>query len=322
VLNKGQYHPLMRPAILASVFGYSLGGFSVMIDISRWWNFWHILWPTYFNFNSVLIEVALCVCAYTTILLLEFSPVVVEKAVELTGRRGGNLHARTLALQKVLNKVMFVIIAIGITLPTMHQSSLGTMLVPFGGLVNPLWQTNILPALFLMSAMFTGFSVVMLEATLVSDRFSRPSEARLLGQLSRFMVGVIIVYLTVRWIDLILHGKLHYIFTSGGLGLAFLLETALFLTAIVLLWPAHRRMAPRYQFIAAMCILSGGILYRLDAYMIAYGRPGWHYFPSVPELLVTFGAIAVEVLGYVLIVKYFPILHSVEHAEPAMLASK
>ncbi len=69
VLNKGHYHPLVRPAILASMFGYSLGGFSVLVDISRWWNFWHILWPTYFNFNSVMIEVALCISCYTTILM-------------------------------------------------------------------------------------------------------------------------------------------------------------------------------------------------------------------------------------------------------------
>jgi Ni/Fe-hydrogenase subunit HybB-like protein len=321
-LNKGQYHPLVRPAVLASMFGYSLGGFSVMIDISRWWNFWHIMWPTYFNFNSVLIEVALCVCVYTTILILEFAPALVEKAVELTGGRGSGLHALTLTIQKWLNRFLFVLIAIGMTLPTMHQSSLGSMLIPMGNLINPLWQTPILPALFLMSALFTGFSVVMLEATLVSDRFNRPSEAPMLGRLSQWVVGLMVLFMVVRWSDLIIHGKLHYIFTSGGLGLAFLLENALYLTAIFLLWRKERRMAPRYQFIAAMCLLVGGILYRLDAYLIAYGRPGWHYFPSVPEQMVTYGAIAVEVLGYVLIVKYFPILHHIEHADTAMLESK
>jgi Ni/Fe-hydrogenase subunit HybB-like protein len=81
-------------------------------------------------------------------------------------------------------------------------------------------------------------------------------------------------------------------------------------------------MSPRYQFIAAMCIIAGGILYRIDAYMVAYGRPGWHYFPSVPELLVTFGAIALEVLGYILFVKYFPILHHIELADTAVLETK
>jgi Ni/Fe-hydrogenase subunit HybB-like protein len=320
-LNRGQYHPLVRPAVLASMFGYALGGVSVLIDISRWWNAWHIVWPTYFNFNSVMIEVAVCVCVYTTILMLEFAPAVVEKAVEWTGQRGGNLHALTTSVQKVLNKIIFVLIALGMTLPTMHQSSLGTMLIPFGPLLNPLWQTPVLPALFLLTALCMGYGVVMLEATLVSDRFARPSEARILGLLSRYMIGMLIAFLGIRWGALIYEDKLSSLFTSGGLSLAFLAENALYLIPVIVLWPEHRRMAPRYQFIAAMCILSGGILYRLDAYMIAYGRAGWHYFPSVPELLVTFGMIAVEVLGYVLIVKFFPVLPSVEHAHTVALAT-
>lgn len=320
-LNKGQYHPLVRPAVLASMFGYALGGVSVLIDISRWWNAWHIVWPSYFNLNSVMIEVALCVSVYTTILILEFAPAVVEKAVEWTGQRGCNLHVLTTNVQKVLNRLAFVLIALGMTLPTMHQSSLGTMLIPFGPLLNPLWQTPALPALFLLTALCMGYGVVMLEATLVSDRFARVSEAHILGLLSRYMIGTLIAFLGIRWGVLLYQGKLHFLFTSGGLSFAFLAETALYLIPVILLWPEHRRIAPRYQFIAAMCILSGGILYRLDAYMIAYGRAGWHYFPSVPELLVTFGMIAVEVLGYVLIVKFFPVLPSVEHAHTAALAT-
>lgn len=321
-LNKGHYHPLVRPAIVASMFGYGLGGLSVILDISRWWNAWHIMWPAFFNFNSVMIEVALCVSIYTSILALEFSPAVVEKLVEWTGRRGGNLHAITKLVQKVLNKAIFVLIALGMTLPTMHQSSLGTMLIPFGNFVHPLWQTPILPALFLLTALSTGFAVVLFEATLVSDRFSRPSEARILGLLSRYMMGVVIAFLALRWFDLIARGRLHYIFTSRGLSLAFLAETAFFVAAVILLRTKERRMNQQFQFIAALCLLAGGILYRVDSYLVAYNRPGWHYFPSVPELLVTFGMIAVEVLGYVLIVKFFPVLPSVERAKKLVLAGK
>ena len=320
-LNRGQYHPLMRAAVLASMFGYALGGVSVIFDMSRWWNAWHIFWPAYFNLNSVLIEVALCVSIYTMVLMLEFAPPVVEKLVQWTGRRGGKLNTAATTLEKGLNKTLFVFIALGMTLPTMHQSSLGTMLIPVGPLLNPLWQTPVLPALFLLTALCIGYGVVMLEATLVSDRFSRPSEANLLALLSRYLIGAVIAFLAIRWGALIYQGKLHFLLTSGGLSFAFFAENALFLIAIMLLWSKQRRLAPRYQFIAAMCILSGGILYRLDAYLIAYGRIGWHYFPSVPELMVTFGMIAVEVLGYVLIVKFFPVLPSVEQAHPAALTT-
>jgi Ni/Fe-hydrogenase subunit HybB-like protein len=47
IFNKGEYHPLVRPALLASLFGYTLAGVGVIFDLGRWWNFWHIFWPGY-----------------------------------------------------------------------------------------------------------------------------------------------------------------------------------------------------------------------------------------------------------------------------------
>ena len=72
ILNQGRYHPLVRPALLTSALGYSLAGFSVVIDIGRWWNVWKV--PIYFwhwNFNSALLEVALCIMAYVVVLWIE-----------------------------------------------------------------------------------------------------------------------------------------------------------------------------------------------------------------------------------------------------------
>ena len=94
------------------------------------------------------------------------------------------------------------------------------------------------------------------------------------------------------------------------------------LIAIILLLSEHRRLAPRYQFIAAMCIMSGCVLYRIDSYLVAYHRAGWHYFPSAPEILITFGMIAVEVLGYILIVRHFPVLYSAKHVNAQALATE
>lgn len=317
VLNRGQYHPLMRPAVLASMFSYGLGGFSVVVDISRWWNCWHIFWPAYFNYTSVMLEVALCIGTYSNILILEFAPSVLERLAEWTRIRGGTPHECVMKLKRILNKVLFVFIALGMTLPTMHQSSLGTMLIPFGYSLNPLWQTPLLPALFLLTALGTGYGVVMFEATLVSDRFHRPSEAPILGTLSRYMMGVIAAFLVVRWADLLLRGHIVALFHSGALALAFVAENALYIAALVLLGKPQRRMAPRYQFLAAVSILAGSVLYRIDCYLIGYSRPGWHYFPSAPELLITFGMIAVEVLGYTLAVKFLPILHDIHSSSPA-----
>ncbi len=298
ILNKGKYHPLVRPALLASMFGYSLGGFSVIFDLGRYWNFWHIMTPGYANPNSVMFEVALCVACYCVVLWLEFTPAFAEKW-------GGP------ALKRRLNNVLFVFIALGCLLPTMHQSSLGTLLVVFGQLIHPLWQTRLLPLLFLLSALAMGFSIVIFEATLVTSAYKRPSEARILAFVTRYIVVLMSAYLLLRWGDLAYEGKLGLVFSSGGLSLMFWLENILFALPIVLMGPKANRVDERLQFLSAVSMLLGGGLYRIDAYLVAYGRPGWHYFPSVGELLVTLGIIALEVLAYIVFVKRLPVLHPV-----------
>ena len=45
ILNKGKYHPLVRPAVLTSVFGYTLAGFSIFIDVGRYWQLYNVFLP-------------------------------------------------------------------------------------------------------------------------------------------------------------------------------------------------------------------------------------------------------------------------------------
>ena len=67
-------------------------------------------------------------------------------------------------------------------------------------------------------------------------------------------------------------------------------------------------------FPAAASMLAGAVLYRIDAFLVAYNSPThWHYFPSAPEILVTLGVIAIEVLAFIVFVKKFPILPGHEY---------
>ena len=79
IFNRGQYHPLMRPALLSGLFGYTLGGFAVIFDLGRYWQAYNLLLPWYAQPNSVMFEVALCVMAYVVVLWIEFSPVFLER---------------------------------------------------------------------------------------------------------------------------------------------------------------------------------------------------------------------------------------------------
>jgi Ni/Fe-hydrogenase subunit HybB-like protein len=307
ILNKGEYHHLVRPALTASLFGYSLGGLSVLIDLGRYWNFWHILWPGYAQPGSVMFEVAACISLYILVLWVEFSPAFLEH----WGLR--NAKAK-------LSKVMFVFIGLGVLLPTMHQSSLGSLLVVFGYQIHPLWQTPLLPLLFLLTAVCMGFAIVILEATLAAVGFKRDihDELPLLSKIGKIIMGLLVAYLVIRLGDLVVRGAVFKIFTSGVKSLMFLIEMAAFAYPVwILSSPANRKRLSKL-LAAALSMLTGAVLYRIDAFLVAYDTgPGWHYFPSAPEMMVTIGVIAVEVLAYIVFVRKFPVLpgHSTSAAE-------
>jgi Ni/Fe-hydrogenase subunit HybB-like protein len=308
VMNRGRYHPLVRPALLASVLGYTLGGGAIMADLGRYWNFWHIFLPNYVNLRSVMVEVSLCIISYIVVLWIEFTPVFLE-------RWGGP------QIRERMGKVLFFFIALGVLLPTMHQSSLGSMGFIFGYLIHPLWHTPLMPVLFLISAICMGYAVVVFEATLSSRSYKLPSETRLLSGVSRCVGWLCLLFLTVRFADLVIEGKSALILTSGFLSLMFAIEFVLFALPIVLVRRATIGQA-RAQFLAACSLLVAASLYRIDVYLVAYHRPGWRYFPAASELLVTFGMIAIEVLLYIVIIKTHPVLHIVKPAAAAAATTR
>lgn len=295
IMNRGQYHPIVRPALLTALFGYVMAGASVFFDIGRYWDFWHVFTPRYAQINSVLFEVAVCIAAYTLILFLEFAPMVLERLGMVRVRRK-------------IERVLFFVVAIGVVLPTMHQSSLGSMLTVFGPQIDPIYQTRLLPVLFLASTIGMGLAAVVVEGSVTSLALRRPVERELLGKLMR--VGQVLAagFLIARFVDLGVRGQLGALTTLRPLVVMFWIETVLFAVPVVLLLgPAGRR--PARVFVAAMAMALAGILYRLDAYLVAYDTgAGWRYFPSLGELAVTIGLIAFEILAFIIAIRVLPVL--------------
>ncbi|MCB9948736.1 MAG: Ni/Fe-hydrogenase cytochrome b subunit [Rhodospirillaceae bacterium] len=302
ILNRGEYHPLVRPALLASLFGYALGGAAVMIDLGRYWQGYNMFLPWLSQYNSVMLETALCIAAYITVLMVEFSPVFLERL----GMK--NIRRR-------LDKVLFIFIGLGVLLPTMHQSSMGTILVVLGHQLSPLWQTQLLPLLFLTSALFMGFAIVVFEAVLASVGFRRPMEAFILNKLSTVMAWLLLGFVVVRIADLLFRGDIVLAFRANLDALMFWVEIALHVTALVLLWPRRIPASPRRMFLSASTMLAAGAVYRINCYLVGYHPgDGWNYFPSVGEIMVTVGIFALEIMLYLVFVKRLPVLHTVDRA--------
>ena len=294
IFNKGKYHALVRPALLASLFGYSLGGLSITIDMGRYWQF---------NTNSVLFETAFCMTVYIIVVTLEFAPVWLG----------------FFGLKKwfnKLNKIMFFIIALGALLPMMHQSSMGSLMIVAGHKVHPVWQSyEALPILSLLTAFIMGFSIVIFEGSLVKAGLAgkTPDERHLFTQLARVTAGLIFCFLAVRFGELIYHDKLQMVMGFDKLtkfeAWMFWMEVWLMVLPLLTLFLGEKKSDSRWLFISALSMLLGAALWRMNYSLIMYNPGnGYQYFPSAEELLISIGFVSIEVCAYILIIRLFPVL--------------
>jgi len=315
IMNQGKYHPLVRPALVTSAFGYSIAGFSVMIDLGRPWEAYKLPFFWHWNLRSVLLEVALCILSYTIVLWIELSPAFLERAQKSTVtwiRWLGNSWMPT------LRKSLVWVVAFGVLLPTMHQSGLGTLMLLSGPRLHPLWNTIMLPLLFLSSCIAMGFAMVVLESALSSRLLGRRPEIEMLAGLGSVMRPVLHLYIGIRLIDLIMREQIDRLFALDFYSIMSLIEFLLFFGALALLREERQRRDLGTLVRASMLLLLAGALYRFDVFLVAF-QPGahWAYFPSVTEILVTVGLVAGEVAGYILLIKRFPIIAGAPQAAPA-----
>lgn len=312
IFNKGRYHSLVRPALLTSALGYTMAGLSVALDVGRPYFIWKV--PLYFwswNLNSALLEVALCIMLYVAVVWIELIPAPLDMWRE---RSDARFHRLSVKLYPLVDRGLTWVIALALLLPTMHQSSLGTLMVLSGPRLHELWQTPLLPLLFLVSCVSMGFAAVVLENTLSHHFLKRPIETEMLGRLARIVIPLQAVYILVRIADVAWRGTLSAAFAPTAYAMLFWLELAFFAAPMVMLWGRRAVQDTTLLFQSATLLLIAGALYRFDTFLIAF-QPGsqFSYFPSVGEIAVTIGIVSMEILAYIVIVHYYPILSGAHH---------
>jgi Ni/Fe-hydrogenase subunit HybB-like protein len=245
------------------------------------------------------------------VLWIELSPAFFEKWSD-----SSNLLLRRVsrASLPVLEKASIWIIALGLLLPTMHQSSLGTLMLLADSRLHPLWNTPLLPLLFLMSCVSMGYAVVVFESAFSTVAFKRRPETAMLASLARAIVPIQLAVVGLRLIDLAWRGRIGLLFAGDLRSWLALTELVLMLAPVVVLWVAAKRGDLGGLVRGSMVMILAGALYRFDTYLVAFTPgPHWSYFPSVAEILVTSGLVAAEIIVYILIVKTFPILSGRSH---------
>lgn len=298
LFNIEKFKPLTRPAILTAFLGYLLVVFGLMYDLGKPYNIWHaiIMW----NPRSVMFEVAWCVMLYTTVLSLEFLPIVLEKF-------------KWERLISVMKKISLPIMALGVILSTLHQSSLGSLFLIMPTKMSGIWYSPYLPVYFFISAVGVGFAMVIFESFLSARAFNRKLEMDLLTKAGLICVYILMLGFLLKLTDLILSGNIALLFSINQKSLLFYLEILMgVLVPFGLLIQKRMRENKKWLYIATVLIIAGFILNRMNVSITSVSTDaGLNYFPSINELSITLMLVVFGMWAFRSITKNFPVFQPV-----------
>jgi len=299
IFNIKRLHPIVRPTILTAFLGYVLVCVALMYDLGRPYRIWHPLIMR--NPHSVMFKVAYCVMLYTTVLSLEFSPIVLERF---------NLQKPL----KIVRAALIPLVILGVILSTLHQSSLGTVYLIMPEKLHPLWYSPLLPVFFFISAIAVGLAMTIFESSLSSKYFGRQLELPILRELGRVLLVVLCVYGILRFEDLLHRGVLKMLLQPGYETYLCWLEISLSLIfPLILLSQKKIRATAQGLYLAAVLVVLGFITNRLNVSITGQeSAAGMHYIPKWTEIAVTGAIIAAGFALFGLAVKYLPIFPAEE----------
>jgi Ni/Fe-hydrogenase subunit HybB-like protein len=306
IFNIHKYEPLVRPAILTAFLGYSVVVCLLLVDLGRPENFWHplVMW----NIHSVMFEITWCIICYSTVLLLEFAPVVLEKF---------NLKAPI----KFLKIISIPIVIAGVLFSTLHQSSFGSLYLIVPGKLHQLWYSSLLPIHFYVSCIAAGLSMIIFESYLITRSCTKEDGFRNTGLKMNILSGTsfvvwiaLIAGLFLKIYDFVSNDKLIYLTIPS-------METSLFYLEIIigtivpiyLLSYKKFREDKKWLYIISICVISGLILNRLNVSITGLvASSGINYFPSFDEISITMMLVVLAIFAFRLIAKNFSVFISEE----------
>ena len=325
VLKIDRFKPLLKPAILIAFLGYGCSLFALLFDIGLPHRFWHpfLMW----NENSFLFEVFWCVAVYFTVTFIEFSPTILERLK--AHRLVGWIHG-----------LAFGTVVFGISLSSLHHSSLGSLFLVTPQRLHPLWYSSMLPVFFILSAMGGGMMCLLLIRILYArwhnpepvfgpefgkgavitclidgkvpngrPRAPQGKDLPMLGNLATIAASILGVYFVLKIVDLVRTGAWQAL--TAGTWESFLYSAELLISVIiplVLIAVSRTRRSPLGLGLAAFSASVGLALNRLDVGIFGYFRDVQVvYFPSLIEWVLGLGVVAAAGLVFLFIVENFAI---------------
>jgi len=292
VLHMERFHAAVKPAILAGLMGYMAVLALLVLDLGRWDRFYHFI--LYWNVHSPLFEISWCVLLYSTVLMIEVSP-------DFLGRLKWRWPLQ------LVKKIMLPVCIVGVTLSTLHQSTLGTLYLNMPHRLHPLWYTPFLPVLFYVSSIMAGLSLAIVAYKVAMVVRQEPEDRRIAMGLGTGVVVVAIIYAASKIGEVLWAGEWQLLFDGSGMGLLWVTELALGAALPVLLWSVPRLRSQAWvQWTVPLLVLASVLMNRFNATLYAQVLPPGlqSYTPSLLEWLSTIGILAGAALAWLLAVRF------------------
>ncbi len=303
VFNVKKLHLIMRTALLISLVFYFSAMIALTVDVGRPWNMYLLLRPSTWNLHSSLLEVAVCMTLYATVFLtIENIPPIFER---LYVNASPYTRQHMLRLKPLMRYCFPFAVAAAYVLPAMHQSSLGSLMLLGGEKIHPLWQTQLLPLLYVIQAGVAGTACVLFTVLVGCLLWKRSFDADVLSSVARLMAGLAAAFWVARIGDVLISGKMPLAFEATWFAAVFHIENLLVVVPCLLLWFSRtNRRRPRLLFLCSLSTMTGAMLYRFVPTTVVF-LPGEMklYFPSAIELLMSAGYIALTIAVFSYAVK-------------------
>jgi Ni/Fe-hydrogenase subunit HybB-like protein len=295
IMKREEFQPLVKPAVLTAFLGYLAVMFGLIFDLGLPWNIWSIL--IHWNPHSPLFEVGWCVILYSTVLLLEFSPVPLEN------------FSRYAKIRSFLMKFRFIFVLLGIMLSTLHQSSLGSLFLVMPFKLHPLWYSNILPVQFFISAIALGLMMVAFESQVTHWLYHRKSETNLIAKLGKATVWILLIYFIIKMTDIIISDEFTMIFNGSWESYLFIIEMLISVIIPVIIFTVPRlRQTNHMQWVGSLMVVIGMVFNRINVGgLTMLSTTGDSYIPSWMEIAISLGVVSAAVLVFLFSFEHFHI---------------
>jgi formate dehydrogenase iron-sulfur subunit len=202
-----------------------------------------------------------------------------------------------------------LLIMAGVIFSTMHQSSLGSIFLLAPTKLHILWYTPILPILFLLSAVMVAPAMVTFESLMSEKILKHKARFDLLSDLAGWMPYLLSLYLLIKIADLLGRNVALQTFTMSPQTISWWLEIIIGVILPLILFLSPEIIKTKSGLLWASTLVIIGLIWnRINVAIVGVIVEKWEtYYPYWIELFISIGVVAIGLIVFKWAVENLPI---------------